>query len=91
MVGNIQPNIVVCPHCNESFEHNKVNGVALIQLISDIDARKRMYLKLTLDSFERLIKENNFTLATTRKTLFDNVNDLIRDIHSHLGYGNEAE
>lgn len=88
---DIRPNLVVCPHCGQGFEHNKINGIALLQLVSDIDARKRMYLKLTLDAYERLIAEQNFTLATTRKVLFDNINDLIRDINSYLGFGNEAE
>lgn len=87
----IQPNIIVCPNCNKEFVHNKVNGIALLQLSADIEARKKMYLRLTLDAFERLSKENSFNLATSRKIIFDNVNDLIRDIYTFLGFGQEVE
>ena len=87
----MQANIVVCPHCGKDFVYSRINGVALVQLVNDIEARKRMYLKLILDAFERLIKEDSFTLATSRKIIFDNVNDFARDIHTYLGFGTESE
>ncbi len=84
-------NKVVCPHCNTLFVYNRVNGLALIEVSQSIEARKRMYSKLTLDALERLEKSGTLTFAATRKIVLDNVNDLARDIHTILGFGTEAE
>ena len=83
----ILQNIVVCPHCGEPFEHNKINGVALVQLASDIEARKRVCLKLMLDSIERSTKEP----TVIRKIILDHTNDLVRDIHTLIGFGIDTE
>jgi hypothetical protein len=91
MEYKLEANVVVCPHCDQQFIHNKVNGIALLQLSSDVEARKRMYLKLTLDAIERLSSNNQLTTQSVRKVIFDNVNDLVRDIHTLLGFGQEAE
>ena len=84
-------NTVVCPNCNTQFEHNKVNGVALIQAASDIEARKRMYTKLMLDSIEALSRRGTIEFAVVRKIVLDNVNDFARDVDTILGIGVEAE
>jgi hypothetical protein len=83
---------IVCPHCGEPFIHNKINGIALLQTAASIDARKRMYCKLSLDDFERLSKDTGtVTFAQSKKIILDNYNDFVRDIQTILGLGNEAE
>lgn len=85
-------NIAVCPSCNAQFAHNKVNGVALLQASHDVEARKRMYCRLTLDSLERLSQEKNLTFQMIKKVVLDNMNDFNRDIQTMLGFGdNEVE
>lgn len=83
-------NVVVCPTCNSQFAHNKVNGIALIQLMHDIDARKRMYLRLTLDSLERMGEEKTLTFSMIKKIVLDNFNDFNRDIETLLGFGEDS-
>lgn len=85
------PNVVVCPHCEKEFAYNKVNGIALIEAAQNIESRKRMYLRLTLDNLERLSRENKMEFVAVKKTVLDNINDLVRDIHTILGFGSEAE
>lgn len=85
------PNVVVCPHCDHEFMYNKVNGIALIEAAQNIESRKRMYLRLTLDNLERLSRENKMDFLVVKKTVLDNMNDLVRDIHTILGFGSEAE
>jgi len=87
----IMQNVVVCPHCGNAFEHNKVNGVALVELASDIESRKRTYLRLILNEVERLERSSELTSANVRKVVLDNINDLVRDIHTNIGFGLEAE
>lgn len=84
-------NVVVCPHCDQAFVHNKINGVALVQLASDIEARKRMHLRLMLDAIERLSNRNELTKENARKAVLDGSNDLVRDIHTLIGFGIDAE
>lgn len=90
-MGGFVANVAVCPHCGKSFVHNKVNGVALVQAISDIEMRKKMYCRLTLDSLERAADDGKLTFPLIKKVVLDNFNDLTRDIHTILGYGEEAE
>lgn len=87
----VMQNVIVCPHCENAFVHNKVNGVALVQLASDIEARKRMYLRLMIDAVERLESQGNLDVGTIRKIIFDNTNQLVRDIHTNIGFGVDAE
>lgn len=84
-------NLVVCPSCNTKFEHNKVNGIALIQAASDIEARKRMYTKLMLDSIEALSRRGSMEFSSIRKIILDNINDFARDVDTILGIGAEVE
>jgi hypothetical protein len=84
-------NYVVCPHCEKEFVYNKVNGIALIEAAQNIESRKRMYLRLTLDNLERLSREGKMDFLAVKKTVLDNMNDLVRDIHTILGFGSEAE
>lgn len=84
-------NVAVCPNCKEPFEHNKVNGVALIEAVNDIDARKRMYIRLTLDHLERLGLEKQLTFNMIKKVILDNFNDYNRDVQTILGWGDDAE
>lgn len=87
----LSPNVVTCPHCDKQFIHNKVNGIALLQLINDIDARKRMYCRLALDDIEKLADRNELTFAATKKIFLDSMNDFTRAINTELGFGTEAE
>jgi hypothetical protein len=86
-----QANIVTCPHCSLSFENNKVNGLALQQAVANIDARKRMYCKLSLDDLERLGRAGAISFPEAKKIVLDNFNDLVRDINTILGWGVEIE
>lgn len=83
---------VVCPACGTTFENNKINGMALIQTVQNIDARKRMYCKLSLDDLERLSKNTGaVTFPEAKKIILDNFNDFVRDIQTIMGLGTEAE
>lgn len=88
---NFESNIVVCPTCGNHFEHNKINGMALIEAASDIEKRKRMYCKLSLDALERLQKEDKLNFPQIKKIILDNFNDFTRDVHTIIGFGKEAE
>jgi hypothetical protein len=87
----VTQNIVVCPHCERAFEHNKVNGVALVQLASDIESLKRVAIRLMLNEVDRLDRDGELTAATIRKIILDKVNDLIRNIHTNIGFGVDSE
>jgi hypothetical protein len=86
----VTPNVVTCPHCGEAFAHNKVNGIALVELSTSIEARKRMHCRLTLDTLERAMGTNELPKAV-KKAILDGYNDLARDIHTILGFGTDAE
>lgn len=87
----ITQNVIVCPHCENAFVHNKINGVALVQLASDIEARKRMYIRLMLNAIERLDNGKELSVDSVRKIILDNTNELVRDIHTNIGFGVDAE
>lgn len=87
----VMQNVIVCPHCDQAFVHNKVNGVALVQLASDIESRKRTALRLMLNTIDRLDRDRELTTGNVRKVILDSVNDLIRDIHVNIGFGTDAE
>jgi len=83
---------IVCPACGNAFENNKINGIALIQAIQNIDARKRMYCKLSLNDAERLsISTGSVPFIDLKKIILDNFNDFVRDIQTILGLGEDAE
>lgn len=84
-------NVATCPECGNTFAHNKVNGVALVSAIADIDARKRMYCRLVLNDLERKGLENKLTFADIKKVFLDNINDFNRDIQTILGLDEDAE
>jgi len=83
------PNQVVCPHCNKQFIHNKVNGIALLEIAQGIEARKRMHCRLTLDAVEKIF--NGEVPRPIKKAILDGYNDLARDMHTILGFGQETE
>lgn len=85
-----QPNVVVCPHCSQEFVNNKVNGMALIEIATSIEARKRMHCRLSLDALERVLT-NDPAWPQVKKLVLDGYNDLARDIHTILGFGTEVE
>jgi hypothetical protein len=85
------PYIVVCPHCNKEFVHNKVNGMAIIEAVQNVETRKRMYCRLALDALERDDKAGKLTFANAKKILLDNMNDLARDVHTIIGFGRDVE
>jgi hypothetical protein len=81
---------VVCPNCANSFEHNKVNGIALLEIVQTIETRKRMHCRLTLDAVERAdLSAAQF--RAIKKAILDGYNDLARDIHTTLGFGVDVE
>lgn len=92
---NVFPaNIVSCPKCNHTFENNRINGLAVIEAVNHIDARKRMYCKLALDSIEKLVRDgymDHQTYTKIKKTVLDNFNDWGRDVQTILGLGNNVE
>lgn len=88
---DITPNILVCPHCGKDFVHNRVNGMALIELIQSIESQKKMYCRLALDAFERAEKEDSLSFVAAKKILLDNMNDFARGVHTLLGFGREVE
>ena len=86
---DIKPNIIVCPHCEKEFIHNRVNGLALLEIVQNVEAKKRMHCKLTLDTLDR--EYPNGLPKSVRKAILDGYSDLARDIHTLLGFGTEAE
>lgn len=83
---------VICPTCGTQFDNNKVDGLALVSTVQKIDARKRMYCKLSLDDLERLSKSSGtIAFPEAKKIVLDNFNDFVRDIQTILGLGNEVE
>lgn len=86
---DIQPNVVVCPHCEKTFVHNRVNGMALLEIAQSVEAKKRMHCRLSLDTLEREYGGN--LPKPVKKAILDGYNDLARDIHTILGFGTEAE
>lgn len=89
MGAEFVPNEVVCPHCNRTFIHNKVNGIALLEISQGIEARKRMHCRLTLDTIEKIF--NGDVPRPIKKAILDGYNDLARDVHTTLGFGKEVE
>ncbi len=84
-------NVATCPHCGETFAHNKVNGVALIAAVSDIDARKRMRCRLVLNDLEDLATANQLKFNDIKKIFLDGINDFNRDVQTILGLDEGAE
>jgi len=87
----IPKNIVVCPKCDTHFEHNKINGIALLEAVQDIEARKKMYCRLTLDAIERVKEDEKIPYPVIRKIVLDALSDFARDVHSIIGFGTEVE
>ena len=83
------PQIIVCPKCEHSFTNNRVNGMALLEVASSIEARKQMHCRLTLNALERQVDHEQWGII--KKAILDGYNDLTRDIHSILGFGTEVE
>jgi hypothetical protein len=86
----ITPNVIVCPHCDKEFLYNKVNGIAVLEIAQNLEARKRMHCRLTLDTLEREFPGGKLPPAI-KKAVLDGYNDLARDLHTILGFGTEAE
>lgn len=84
-------NIATCPNCNHKFAHNKINGVSLVAAIGDIDARKRMYCRLTLDALERAALQKQLTFNDIKKIFLDAINDFNRDVQTILGLDDGVE
>ena len=82
---------ITCPHCGNRFEYNKVNGVNLVDIATNIEKQKRMYCKLSLDALERLGKNGELTFPQTKKIVLDNFNDFTRAVHTIIGFGREVE
>lgn len=84
-----EANTVVCPKCDHQFTNNRINGLALIETINHIDAQKRVYSKLALDTLQEQLNPEDFKLV--RKVFLDRFNDWGRSIQTILGMGNEVE
>ena len=81
---SIQPNVVVCPHCNKDFNHNRVNDLALLEIAGSIDAKKKMHCRLTLNTLERIFPDG--LPPGVKKAVLDGYNDLVRDMNAILGF-----
>lgn len=86
----VTPQTIVCPHCEKEFVHNKVNGIALIEVAQSLEARKRMHCRLTLDTLERELRDSP-QWPLIKKAVLDGYNDLARDMHTIMGFGTEVE
>lgn len=84
-----EPNIVSCPKCEHVFANNRINGLALIEAVNHIDAQKRIFSKLALDTLEAQLTEREFKIV--RKVFLDRFNDWGRSIQTILGMGHEIE
>lgn len=84
-------NVATCPNCNHTFPHNKVNGVALVSAVADIDARKRMHIRLALNDIENLALSKDLKFNDIKKVLLDKMNDFNRDVQVILGLDEGAE
>lgn len=84
-------NLATCPHCHKEFAHNKINGISLINTVTDIEARKKMYCKLALDDIERLAQSHELKFHMIKKIFLDNMNDFNRDIQSIIGFDDGVE
>lgn len=87
---DITPNIVVCPHCEKEFVHNRVNGIALLDIIQSVQTKTRVHSRLTLDTLERTYGSGAIPHAV-RKAVLDGYSDLGRDVQTILGFGVDAE
>lgn len=84
-------NVATCPNCNHTFAHNKINGVALVAAVADIDARKRMYCRLVLNDLEKLALAKELRFQDIKKVFLDGINDFNRDVQTILGLDEDAE
>lgn len=84
-------NIAHCPSCGEQFVHDKINGVALVAAISEIDSRKRMRCRLVLNDLEDLATANKLKFTDIKKIFLDGINDFNRDVQTILGLDDGAE
>ncbi len=91
MVVEFGGTLAVCPSCGNTFRHNKINGLALVEAIDMIDARKRMHCRLTLDTLERMALEKTLTFNEIKKVILDNFNDYNRGVQTILGWGTDVE
>jgi len=92
-MDNLYETKITCPHCSKTFMSNKINGLAMVEVAQDIEARKRTYCRLALNDIERLYrdKDSSADYFLVRKVVMDNFNDFTRDIHAILGFGEEVE
>lgn len=90
MTVAITPNLVVCPHCDTQFENNRVNGMALLEVVQMLEAKKRMHCRLTLNTLEMEFPDRKLPPAI-KKAVLDGYNDLARSLHTALGFGLESE
>lgn len=90
--GTLFPaNLAVCPNCNTTFSHNKINGIALVAAAADIDTRKRMHLRLALDAIERHGNLDQPAFNAVKKVFFDAFNNYNRDVQTIIGLDDGAE
>ena len=88
-MANIFDNEVVCPKCQAQFISNKINGIALVEIAQTVESKKRMHCRLTLNALERHF--GGKLPPEVKKAILDGYNDLARDIHTIIGFGEEAE
>ncbi len=79
---------VFCPHCEKQFQYNKVNGVAFLEILTEIEAKKKMRCRLSLNDLERELGGTPHW-PIVKKIVLDGYNDLARDTFAILGL--EAE
>lgn len=80
---------VVCPKCDHTFTNNRVNGLALIEVVNHIDAQRRVYSKLALDTLQEQLSPEEFKIV--RKVFLDRFGDWGRSIQTILGMGQDVD
>lgn len=88
-MANLFDNVVICPKCQEKFISNKINGLAIIEIAQKVEAHKRMHCRLTLNTLERHFKGS--IPQEVKKAVLDGYNELARDIHAIIGFGEEID
>lgn len=84
MAVTVSPQTIVCPKCEQQFNYNKVNGIAMLEVMTTVESKKKMHCRLTLNTLERELKDTPYW-PIVKKAVLDGYNDLARDVFAILG------
>jgi hypothetical protein len=71
-----------CPNCHRN--DNQINGLAVLEIVSALEAKKRMHCSVTLDALEMQFPDRQLP-PRIRKAVLDGYNDLARSLYLTLG------